>query len=147
MAELLTGSGSMDYVEGSIVLKCKALKDLGSDDRIVFSNPFAYNKQNQMVEVVTSGFAFHSTTSEGWVKEPKEVLIYPNPASGSFHLAGGSNDIQAVELYSLAGKKMATFPAFKRGQALFDVSTLPTGTYLVKIITPRKTIHKTIVIR
>jgi len=61
--------------------------------------------------------------------QPIALALYPNPAHGQFSL---SKDVQAVQVYNLAGQLVHNYASAQAGKA-FDVSTLAKGMYLVKV--------------
>jgi len=61
----------------------------------------------------------------------QKILLVPNPTTNKFSF---SKEVQMVEIYDMAGKKVKDFKGnFAKGSS-FDVSNLPSGIYLVKSI-------------
>lgn len=68
---------------------------------------------------------------------PGEMALYPNPAqSGSFMIAGLDKEA-TVSLSTLTGQSISTQTLSP--DAEFSVPDLPTGLYLVKIVSPDRT--------
>ena len=63
------------------------------------------------------------------------LTIYPNPATDGV-LTIKNGDLKAgdqVEVYSIAGSRVATFEASAGAQTVINVSLLPKGAYIVKL--------------
>lgn len=73
------------------------------------------------------------------------VLLYPNPSSGKFNLSltGDGTQVNTVEIFGVNGERIGQ-PA--RPQNSYDLSSSPTGIYLLKIQLPAKTIFRKILI-
>ncbi len=69
--------------------------------------------------------------------------VYPNPAKNYFKVVQQVTGKSSLQLYSPNGKLLLT-QAFN-GEANVDVSTLPQGLYIVKIISGKSTYTKKIV--
>lgn len=57
------------------------------------------------------------------------ISIFPNPASS--YIRVNSNDVDRIEVYSLAGQMVAS----ATGDNQMDISALTAGTYIVRIYT------------
>jgi len=71
-----------------------------------------------------------------------DLVIYPNPVTSGFILKGFSGSI-SLSIYNLTGKLMIT--KVVNGQEQISLSTLPTGIYVVKLITVDRIIEKKLV--
>lgn len=73
------------------------------------------------------------------------ILLYPNPTSGKFNLllAGDGTQLNSVEIFGVNGERIRQ-PA--KPQTSFDLSSSPTGIYLMKIQLAAKTIFRKILI-
>ncbi|MCU4164007.1 T9SS type A sorting domain-containing protein [Carboxylicivirga caseinilyticus] len=69
--------------------------------------------------------------------------IYPNPCSGSFCIEGASTF--NCEIYNMAGNKVVTF-LNNRAYSPFNIENLPSGSYLVKIITDEGSLIKKLIV-
>ena len=78
---------------------------------------------------------------------PKEIMIYPNPATGQVvtELPDGEILIQA-KLYDATGKQVATLTT-KESKIVFYVDDLNEGIYLLKLQTKRRTVIKKLVVQ
>lgn len=56
--------------------------------------------------------------------------IYPNPTQSSFSI---NSNISDIEIYDLTGKKVMSFKGSFTKNDTFDISSLNTGTYIVKV--------------
>ncbi len=59
----------------------------------------------------------------------ENVLLYPNPSSGSFQI---NTDADAVEVFSITGQRVKSFPRSAMGDT-YQIGDLPNGVYLVKV--------------
>jgi len=69
----------------------------------------------------------------------KSVSLYPNPATNAFYLDMSEHDA-AVSIYNLSGMKLISKQTMNRNY--FDISTLPQGMYIVRIITSEGSVEK-----
>ena len=78
-------------------------------------------------EVVTAGVNDFSATS---------ISIYPNPTAKFINIKSGAK-IESVVVYNLAGQEL--MKASPKGKnSAFDVSSLPSGTYIIKAVVDGK---------
>lgn len=61
----------------------------------------------------------------------QSLKVYPNPSDGLFTIKG-NKQIGHLEVYSLTGKKVQSFD-YNNGQ-WYNISDLPKGTYLVRLV-------------
>ncbi len=73
------------------------------------------------------------------------TTVYPNPAHRYFHVKSNS-EIKNVSLYNISGRKIKDYPQLTGKQIKIDVLGIPSGTYIIKIATDKKTITKKIII-
>ena len=73
-----------------------------------------------------------------------EVLLYPNPTSGTVNVE--SIGLQSVEVYNLTGQMLLQTSA-SNGQANIDITSLPNGTYFVKLIGNHNQVKKVVKIQ
>ena len=62
---------------------------------------------------------------------PKEVLLYPNPARGSFNVRCDGHNLELIEIYNIAGNLVQT----STQSANINISAMPVGYYIVKVRT------------
>ena len=60
------------------------------------------------------------------------IDVFPNPTSGELYFSGDIENIKGIELYDYTGKKIKS--ANNNNINQIDISHLPIGLYLVKII-------------
>jgi len=82
-----------------------------------------------------------STLSVDIVDGEFDVRIYPNPTSDLINI-NTQKEIQRTEVYSLLGRKLATYQNSKQ----LDVGNLPSGIYLLKIFSDGVILTKKIVV-
>jgi hypothetical protein len=81
-----------------------------------------------------------SGLGNNWVKKPKELILFPNPASVKVQLLLPDDELletSAIEVYSMEGKKVTGLIStvkVSESQAELGISSLPSGTYLVWIL-------------
>ena len=69
----------------------------------------------------------------------KEIILYPNPAQNTIHINKGSIKLDALKITDITGREVVSL---KGDYSLFNVSELPTGIYLVQILTQGQIIYK-----
>lgn len=74
----------------------------------------------------------------------KETFLYPNPTSDLVFIE--SDGLQSVEVFNLTGQ-MVICQTASNGQASIDMTTLPEGTYFVKLIGERNEVKKVVKIQ
>ena len=84
------------------------------------------------------------TTGLNEVANEKETLLYPNPTSGVMFVE--SYGLQSVEVFNLVGQMVIQQTATD-GQATVDMTSLPEGTYFVKLIGERNEVKKVVKIQ
>ncbi|WP_456438052.1 ELWxxDGT repeat protein [Psychroserpens sp.] len=73
------------------------------------------------------------------------ITLFPNPVKDSFQLSTNNLVVESVEIYSLLGRKIASFPkANLPTNGVYNITNLPTGIYIVKIKTDHMSISKKI---
>lgn len=60
------------------------------------------------------------------------AVLYPNPASGSFHVTSGAG-IREISVYNLVGNKILTEITDNRNDVAIDIRTFAKGVYLVEV--------------
>lgn len=63
-------------------------------------------------------------------EEPK---VYPNPAIEYFMLEDNNSDVRHLEVYNIIGRKLLNFSVKHNGEK-YDVSALPKGMYMVRML-------------
>ncbi len=117
------------------------------DSLSLTSNEIPYDYHGNTVNGA-GDFTFDGTTAQGCdsttllhvavtvvgldVADPlAELKVYPNPTQGSLTIE--AEDVLLVEVFDIAGRKVATFEEVNT----FDITSLATGTYTLKIQTTR----------
>lgn len=98
------------------------------------NTPFEVNDTNMSITLEAGEFIVFANNSPGTLSVEeiqKEVInVYPNPASNKFSINTNAN---LVEVYSLAGKRVARYNGNFAANYKFDVSNLNNGLYIVKV--------------
>ena len=63
--------------------------------------------------------------------QEKDLLVYPNPTSGSLHIKTQSYSIEKVVLYDITGKFLKEFKSNE-----INLANFKSGIYLLNIFTP-----------
>lgn len=80
---------------------------------------------------LTNLYYFNTTPSSTTQASRQTIKVYPNPSNGLFSVKGGKQ-IANVQVFSLTGRQVKSF-TYNDGQ-WYDISDLPTGTYLVRLV-------------
>jgi len=75
----------------------------------------------------------------------KQLSVYPNPSSGLFYVNLSQSNTQ-VEVFNLVGEKVLVKTQLNKGVNAIDISTMPEGSYLVRIMNGNEVVTKKIVI-
>jgi len=75
----------------------------------------------------------------------KQLSIYPNPSTGLCFVNIHQPNTQ-VEVYNLVGEKVLSKSQLNKGVNSFDLSSLPQGSYIVRVVSGNEVLTKKIVI-
>lgn len=75
-----------------------------------------------------------------------EVNVYPNPTTGIVNLVSGKN-IDNVNVYDVSGRLVKTVNKISSDKSVLDLSSLASGTYILKIQTDKKVVTKKVIIK
>lgn len=67
------------------------------------------------------------------ITNPSTIIIYPDPNTGNFTIAGISQG-QTIELYDYTGKKISSTIANNSSAMQFDITNKANGIYLIRIL-------------
>ncbi len=87
------------------------------------------NNPNNADQATWVGTAFSTPTDD---IEVDDVKVYPNPAS-DFIKISNAGGIETIEIYNLIGKKVKNFTGISDDDT-YDISGLPTGMYLIRML-------------
>ncbi|WP_425391408.1 T9SS type A sorting domain-containing protein [Ekhidna sp.] len=73
-----------------------------------------------------------------------EIRLYPNPVTNQFTLEGIDSH-STIEIVNVSGQRIDLEPELTSGKVKFDISTLPTGVYMVSMNVQGQQITKTII--
>lgn len=76
-------------------------------------------------------YYFNTPTSTNEAIASQSLKVYPNPSNGLFSLKGEA-PVASLEVFNLTGQKVASFK-HNDGQ-WYNISDLPRGTYLVRLL-------------
>ena len=66
------------------------------------------------------------------------VSVYPNPSSGEIQVISNQCSVSSIEIYNLLGEKVYTSPfTVNRSPITINVSDLPSGVYVIEVITDK----------
>lgn len=73
-----------------------------------------------------------TTVSSKNITKDYEISLFPNPVSESFSIQGDIEEVSALEVFNVLGKKVKTIPFSSSNQ--YDVSNVSNGRYIVRAI-------------
>ena len=82
-------------------------------------------------QTISNLYYFNTSPSSTTQASRQTIKVYPNPSNGLFSVKGGKQ-IASVQVFSLTGRQVKAF-TYNDGQ-WYDISDLPTGTYLVRLV-------------
>ncbi len=69
------------------------------------------------------------------------VQVFPNPSAGKFEVNFNKPHIhKTMAVYNLQGQRIMLREVFKESSIEIDLSTYPSGTYLLKLLSPEEVI-------
>lgn len=78
-------------------------------------------------------------------KHEKHITIYPNPSNGKFNIE--SEDIRKVIIFNMNGSEIYSVSNVNKNNLSVDVTSLPPGVYLVKIVFEKNIVDSKIIIK
>ena len=70
-------------------------------------------------------------------QEVATFKIYPNPATSELRVESGELIIEGIEIFDMTGIKQKAESRMQNGELVIDVSSLPSGVYIIKLIENR----------
>jgi len=98
--------------------------------------------KNSSKRVKFNANASSSTSTLRKLQKNTVVNVYPNPATQYIQVQDAAQDIRQVEVYNIMGRKMLNFRLKEKGEKL-DISSLPRGMYMVRMLNQFKTVLRT----
>jgi hypothetical protein len=86
---------------------------------------------SKTVDLVQEGLTGMNELSQAFI-----VNVYPNPSNGVFTIANQLNNEATVEVFNLTGVKVDCFKMAANANRTMDYNTLPSGIYMLHILTP-----------
>ena len=130
---------------GSNLVTLKLLNTNSTNNHVIFNSKEAATDRPQLV-VIHSGSGFTRSVDPFEIKNaPTGIMIYPNPAKGSFIVQNYSGPT-ALKLYDLAGRLVKQVPLSGTGLKQIPVGNLRSGLYLIRIENEKGVITKKILI-
>lgn len=127
--------------DGYVVFKIKSLPTLMVNST-VSNSASIYFDYNFPIITNTATSTYQLLNASSFVFE-NEFALYPNPVKDSFAIkTKNSLEIQSLEIYNTLGQIVLAIPRFSES---VDVSSLQTGTYLVKVNTEKGSSGVTII--
>ena len=74
------------------------------------------------------------------------ISVYPVPARGELRITG-KDPIQLIEMYDVSGRKRMEQKTDQTRQIIINISTLPDGLYMVKILQEKRYILRKVIVR
>lgn len=151
------------YVDGEIATKDKVEGPMLPTNKLTIgsrsSYEYGFNGAIDDVKVYKNALTAHevkalyeedliATNIEDAFLTEADPEIYPNPVSGQLYLTipQRAGLPEEVKIKDLSGVELQTFSNFSgNNQNLFDVSNLPSGIYLVQVVTDKGHFYKKIV--
>ena len=120
---------------------------LKSTDTTVLYTPFTVQTNKEGFKL--SGevkFDYSDDVGIGSIDDA-QLMVYPNPATGELIVTRSESQVTSIEIYDVNGRKQKAENKKRKaeGKMIIDISHLPTGIYLIKIITEQGEINKKIV--
>ncbi len=73
------------------------------------------------------------------------IEIYPNPASGMVSIRSGGTSILGITVLNVLGENMLSIPYSHSSDISLDLSKLPSGTYFLRIETPKGSVLRKVI--
>ena len=100
--------------------------------------------KTSFIESSPSNTVFVDWTTNVGENSAQETILYPNPTTGMVYIE--SNGLQTVEIFDLTGQKLLQ-TRVTNGQATIDMTSLPNGTYFVKLAGEQNLVKKVVKIQ
>lgn len=130
---------------GSTLVTLKLLNTNSTNNQVIFNSKEAATNRPQLV-IIHSSSSFTRSVHPFEIKnEQTGIMIYPNPAKGSFIVQNYSG-MTTLKLYDLAGRLVKQTPLGANGFKQIPVGSLRNGLYLIIIENEKGVITKKILI-
>ena len=130
------GNNAITYSDG--VLK--------STDSTVFNSEFTVQTIGNSNFKLSGTMNFNYSDDVGIdIIDDAQLTVYPNPNTGELVVTSYGLQVTNVEIYDISGKKQKAESRKEKAEIIIDISSLPVGIYLVKVITEQGEIVKKIV--
>ncbi len=117
---------------GSTLVTLKLLNTNTTNNQVIFNSKEAATNRPQLV-ITHSGSSFTRSVDPFEItNEQTGIMIYPNPAKGSFVVYNYSR-ATTLKLYDIAGKLVKQLPLGARGLKQIPVGNLKNGLYLIRV--------------
>ncbi len=117
---------------GSTLVTLKLLNTNTTNNQVIFNSKEAATNRPQLV-ITHSGSSFTRSVDPFEItNEQTAIMIYPNPAKGSFVVYNYSR-ATTLKLYDIAGKLVKQLPLGARGLKQIPVGNLKNGLYLIRV--------------
>ena len=127
--------------DGYVVFKIKSLPTL-TVNSTVSNSASIYFDYNFPIITNTATSTYQLLNASSFVFE-NEFVLYPNPVKDNFTIkTKNSLEIQSLEIYNTLGQIVLAIPRFSEN---VDVSSLQSGTYLIKVNTEKGSSGVTII--
>ncbi len=141
---------TLNLTNGALNVKNSAALNMNTNPRFLLKVKVTDNGQPNMsftqtitVNVVRSKTGDDVTLGDDeiLVEEPKEMLVYPNPSiDGKFSVSFGKTyENVKLEVFDLSGRLVKTLTVVQDSKGTMDLSTNPSGAYLIRLDTGTET--------
>jgi hypothetical protein len=119
---------------------------LKSTDKTVRGTYFSVQTNKKGFEL--TGSMWLSYSDEVGIDSPEsmQLKIYPNPTTGELKVESGELKVEHIDIYDVKGRKQLSTFNFQLSTEI-DISHLPAGVYVVKVMTEQGGITKKIIKR
>lgn len=118
-----------------------------SDGALADQWPFLgnYNQEWQLVKLNLTKITQTATDNNQYTQSPLEILIDINK-NIIVNNIGNEQFVKNVELYDLSGRIIRNISIGKNGNARANISGIGKGTFIIKVVTDKRTVCKIIII-
>lgn len=133
-----------NFITGLVFKNCSSISLPGSAGNAIVS---PYDADITGINQTTGASTSCTPSAVTYVKAPRTVYCYPNPVKGNNFTVKANNGINEVRIYNLVGEEVKAQSGDLLTQMTVDVSTLPSGYYIVNVLSGKGEVHSLQLIR